>query len=274
MDFPSHIIDNARDMHALATEESELLKGKLAEAVQIQSLWRDYLAFVNKGWVMHLLALIEKEAPRLKNMRTESHPSIAMIEEAYRIAKDESERIIRRYPTFLQEACRTANLPLDSDSPHPHYTFEKKFFSLEIDERKKTARLSDNEGRLAELPADIDAVVETVLREHKRTFGRPFDSKRFLKQLRLQYSAILKKQNRQDGTSIPIRHITHRLGKNLKGFRTDEFLVDLSRLAEEGPTEIDGRRLDLQQTKDTNQGMLLHGAAGRGYIGFIVFQET
>jgi hypothetical protein len=261
-------------MHASSREQSRLLKVKLEEATRVENLWNEYLNFISKGWVMHLLALVEKEAPTFKKMRADSHPVIPTLEEAYRIAKDESERIIRRYPAFLEEACRKANLSLDSDSPHPHYTLMSKFFHLEIDDRKKTARLSDHEGRLAELPADVDPVVETVLREHKRIFDRPFDGKKFLKRLRLQYKAIVKKQNQQDGASIPIRHITHRLGKNVKGFRTDEFLVDLSHLAERGPIEIDGRRLDLQQTKDINQGMLLHGTAARGYIGFVVFKEA
>lgn len=274
MDFSPHIIDAAREMHAVAREESRLLKAKIEEATRVENLWNEYLNFVSKGWVMHLLVLVEKEAPTLKNMRMESHPAIPVIEEAYRIAKEESERIIRRYPAFLEEACRKANLSLDSDSPHPRYTLTSKFFHLEIDDRKKTARLSDHEGRLAELPADVDAVIETILRENKRIFDRPFDGKKFLKQLRMQYKAIVKKQNQQDGASIPIRHITQRLGKNVKSFRTDEFLVDLSHLAEKGPIEIDGRRLDLQQTKDTNQGMLLHGTAGRGYIGFVVFKEA
>ena len=274
MNFPSHIIDAAREMHASSREESRLLKAKLEEATRVENLWNEYLTFVSKGWVMHFLALVEKESAKLKNMRMENHPAVPAIEEAYRIAKEESERIIRRYPAFLEEACREANVSLDSDSPHPRYTLANKFFHLEIDDRKKTARLSDHEGRLAELPADVDAVVETILREHKRNFDRPFDGKKFLKRLRMQYKAIVKKQNQQDGASIPIRHITQRLGKNVKGFRTDEFLVDLSRLAEKGPLEIDGRRLDLQQTKDTNQGMLLHGAAGRGYVGFIVFKEV
>lgn len=86
--------------------------------------------------------------------------------------------------------------------------------------------------------------------------------------------AIIKKENWSDGYSIPIRRITHRLGKNEKGFRTDVFIIQLSRLIEKGPTEIDGRRLDLQQTKDTNQGIHLHGIAGRGYIGYITFKEV
>src|SRR5262249_14103360 len=139
---------------------------------------------------------------------------------------------------------------------------------------KRTARLSNHEGRLAEIPADIAAVVEAIQQEQKRVFGRAFNGAKFLKLLRAQYKAVVTKEKQTDGASVPIRQITRRLGKNAKGFRTDEFLVDLSRLAEQGPFEIDGRRLDLQQTKDTSQGMLLHGAAARGYVGFVVFKEA
>ncbi len=95
-----------------------------------------------------------------------------------------------------------------------------------------------------------------------------------LSKLRHQYLAIVRRDKESDGASIPIRNLTSRLGKNEKGFRTDEFLIDLSRLVESDHLEIDGRRLDLQQTKDAHQGMLLHGAAGRGYIGFITFRKV
>jgi len=151
---------------------------------------------------------------------------------------------------------------------------EKGFFRLEIDESKRLAKLSNYEGRLAEISADIEAVVEVILREHERIFGRPYDGNKFLKQLRMQYKAVIKKESLKDGESVPIRHITRRLGKNKKGFRTDEFLIDLSRLTVKGPFDIDNRKLDLQQTKDTNQGMLLFGAEKRGYIGFIKFREV
>jgi hypothetical protein len=207
-------------------------------------------------------------------MKSERHPVIPHIEEASCLAREEAQRIMRRFPALLEEASRKDSLPLDSDSRHPKYRFERGFFQLEIDETKRMARLSDHEGRLAEIPADVQAIVEIINREHKRIFGRKFNGNKFLKNLRTQYKAVLKKEKKSDGSSVPIRHITRRLGKNKKGFRTDEFLVDLSQLAEKGPLEIDGRRLDLQQTKDTNQGMLLYGAAARGYIGFIVFKEV
>lgn len=178
-------------------------------------------------------------------MRAENHPAISFIEEAYRLAREESERTLRRYPALLEEACRAAGLALDMDSPHPKYSLKHGFFRLEIDEKKRLARLSDYEGRLAEHPADIQAVVETIQKEHHRIFSRTFNGQKFLKSLRSQYKAVLKKENLTDGASVPIRHITRRLGKNVKGFRTDEFLVDLSRLAEKGPFEVEGRRLDL-----------------------------
>ena len=274
MNFSNNITDAFREIHTASMEETRILKLKAEESAKLESLWGELVKFTTKGWTIHFLALIEKESPRLKNMRAESHPAIPMIEEAFRIAKEESDRIILHYASLIEEACRSAGLSIDSDSRHPRYTFDSKFFLLEIDERKQSARLSDNEGRLAELPADIEAVIELIRREHKRVFDRPYDGMKFLRQLRTYYLAALKKENLRDGASIPIRRITQRLGKNVKGFRTDEFLLDLSRLAENGPLEIRGRRLDLQQTRDTNQGILLHGAAGRGYIGFIMFKEV
>lgn len=274
MEFPREIMDQIRDLHGIAKVEVQQLRAEAEQAAQAERIWNDFGRFLAKGWVFHVLALTKKETPRLKKMREENHPAIPSIEEAYRLAKEESGRILRRFPAIIEEACQAVDLALDSDSRHPKYNLERSFFRIEIDEKKCMVCLSNHEGRLAELPADVPAIVETIQREHQRIFGRSFNGVKFLKTLRAQYLAILKKEKQADGTSVPIRHITRRLGKNKRGFRTDEFLVDLSRLSEKGPFEIGGRRLDLQQTKDTNQGMLLHGAAGRGYVGFVVFKEA
>lgn len=274
MAFPQEIIDQARELDGAAKAEVLRLKTEANTAAKAEKVWAACYAFLTKGWALHFLSLIEKEAARLKKMGAENHPSIPSIEEAYRLAKEEADRITRRFPGLLEEACHNAEFSLDPDSRHPKYNLEQGFFRIEIDDTKRTARLSDHEGRLAELPADIQAIMETIQHEHKRIFGRSFSGFKFLRTLRSQYKAIIKKDKQTDGSSVPIRHITRRLGKNKKGFRTDEFLVDLSRLVEKGLFEIDGRRLDLQQTKDTNQGMLLHGAAARGYIGFVVFKEV
>lgn len=274
MDFAVEIVDQIRELHAEAKADTQRLKAEAEAAAQAEKAWAELHTFLDKGWTLHLLALLEKEAPRLKKMRAENHPAIPAIEDAYRRAKEERDRIFRRFPSLLEEAFANSDSSIDPTSRHPKYTLETGFFRLEIDEKKQTARLSDHEGRLAEIRADVEAIVETVRKERQRIFERKYNAKKFLQSLRSQYKAIIKEEKQPDGSSVPIRHITRRLGKNVKGFRTDEFLVDLSRLAQDGPFEIDGRRLDLQQTKDTNQGMLLHGAAGRGYVGFIVFKEA
>lgn len=274
MEFPSEIVDGIRELHSSVKVTLQQLSAEAEEVTRTERVWADLERFVAKGWALHVLDLVEEEAPRLRRMRADNNPAVPLIEKAYSLAKEESGVTLRRYPALLEEACRTGGLVIDSDSRHPRYSFQRGFFRLEIDEKKRRARLSDHEGRLAEHPADVQAVVETVQREHQRVFGRAFNGPKFLKTLRRHYNAVLNKEQQADGASVPIRRITRRLGKNVKGFRTDEFLVDLSRLAENGPFDIDGRRLDLQQTKDTNQGMLLHGATARGYIGFIVFKEV
>ena len=274
MEFPQEVIDYARDQLGTAQERTKQIKLQLEEALKTERAWDDFVRFVSRNWFMHTLDLLDKQASVFGKLEAVEPRATSVLENVRFIAKTATDDIIRRYPTHLEEAFRKANLPLDSDSRHPRYTLENRFFFLEIDEKKRIAKLSDHEGRLAELPADVGAIVGIIQQEHRRIFGQTFDGKKFLKQLRMQYLAVINKENQRDGASIPIRRITSRLGKNVKGFRTDEFLLNLSRLTEKGPLEIDGRRLDLQQTKDTSQGMLLHGAAGRGYIGFIVFKEV
>lgn len=274
MEYPIEIVDGIREAHSQVLLQAQRLRAEVEEAARIERIWADLEQFVVKGWALHVAELLEREAPRLKTMGAEHSQAAPLIGKSLRLAREESDRILRRYPALLEEACCANNLFLESISRHPKYSLEGGFFRLEIDEKRRMARLSDYEGPLAEHPADVQAVVETIQKEHQRIFGRSFDGPKLLKNLRAQYKAVLKKEGQSDGASVPIRHITRRLGKNVKGFRTDEFLVDLSRLAEKGPFEIDGRRLDLQQTKDTNQGMLLHGAEARGYVGLIVFREV
>lgn len=269
--LPESLLKDIRNLSESATEKANKLKAEAKEADRVKKVLADIDSLLNKGWYLHILELMDKETSLLKKMRTEDHPAIPSLE---KIANDQADILKRNFPDYLEKSWTDSNPSLDRTSRHPRYTFEGGFFQLDVDDKKGIAHLSDYEGKLDEFPADIGAVIDAVQREHKRIFGRTFDGKKFLSKLRSQYLAVVKKEKVSDGDSIPIRHITRRLGKNQKRFRTDEFLVDLSRLVEKGPTEIKGRKLDLQQTRDTNQGMLLLGAAGRGYIGFILFKEV
>ena len=273
--FPEQSADAVRELTAKARQKAKILKAEAEEASRIQKVWDDLTFWMAENWFLHILDLMRREAELLKKMRAENDPAVPALESVYQVAKENAEAQWRRFVNNLDAACAAAQLPLDRESSrHPRYTFEKGFIHLEVDDYKRLAKLSDYEGELDQFPADVPAIVQAVKREHKRLFSRPFDGAKFLQKLRRGYLAVLAKQKEPDGTSLPLRRITARLGKNEDKFRTDEFLLDLSRLVERGPAEQEGYRFELQQTKDTNQGMLLHGAAGQGYIGFIVFRKV
>lgn len=257
-----------------ARRRAEQLQGEWQAADNLSVFWQTLTGYIAKSWVCHIQDYLEREKERLRQWRTEGHPAINVIENLYREAKSAADKAMLSFPSDLERACVESKLPIDRTSREPHYTFQNGFLELDIDTGKHLGHVKDREAKLATVPADIDAVIEVVRTEHQRLFQRPFDGEKFLRKLRLQYLAVIKKEGLKDGEALPIRRITHRLGKNEKGFHTDEFLVDMSRLAEQGPLQVDDVRLDLQQTKDTNQGMLLHGVTSRGYIGFIVFRKA
>ncbi len=272
--FGGDALESIRDLLTDARARAKELRTEAERAEHIRHVWDDLLIFVDRGWFLHVQDLMDRERNLLHQLREQNHPALDRLEHIYRTAKQEGVSILKRFPSHLEGASSSAGLSIDRESRHPRYSFDDKFFQLEIDDRKGTARLSDHEGQLVELPADVWAVIETVQRERARVMERPFNGEQFIAKLRHQYLAIVAKDGLADGDAVPIRRITARLGKNEKGFRTDEFLIDLSRLVEQGTTEINSYALELQQTKDTSQGMLLHGASGRGYVGYIKFRRS
>lgn len=175
------------------------------------------------------------------------------------------------FPSRIDKECEKSGIHLDRTSRHPRYTLKNGFLSLTVDENRHEAKLGTRESVLETIGMDIPLIVSSLSAHCQRLFGRKKDNKRFIRQLLRQYQAVIKKEKKGEGDSVSIRSITRRLGKNLKGFRVDEFAVDLSNLVTEGPTEIDGYVLDLSHTRDERQGMFLLGHEGRGAIGFIRF---
>lgn len=190
-----------------------------------------------------------------------------------KMTQDILQRIFKWYPEALERVFDSEKLPLDMTSRHPVYTFQKGFLELRI-ENDGIANISDSEGRLARFPGDIKVVVEKVREELSRLFERPFDGESFLRDLWNCYCSILQEENLCEGRRVPIRQLAARVSALKKDYQLDEFVVDLSRLAREGPVQIDGRRLELQHTRDTEQGMLLHDVDTVGYVGFILFEEV
>ena len=272
--FPETVREAVAQVAGQLGKRAEALQAQADEAARGYDVWKRLSDHIGHGWSLHVLQTLRKHRQLVESIVTGRPELAAALHEIQSAAEQHSRLTIQRYPMLMEQFSNARGLTLDRTSRHPIYTFEDGFFKLAIDERNGTASLSDHEGALAEVSADVEAVLQTVEAEHKRVFARQFDGPKVLKRLRQQYIGVAAKEGRTDGDPIPIRHITRRLGKNAKGFRTDEFLVDLSRLLKAGPLEIDGRRLDLQQTKDTSQGMLLHGISASGYIGFVLFRRV
>ena len=271
--FADSLLSLSQEQKSITNHDAQRIRSEYEKAEKIKKFWEELYTLLQNGWTLHILAIMEKESGLLEELKNINHPSITALEEINKVAKENAGKIkFYLFPNELDKAFNQANLPLDRNSAHPNYRFEGGFFELHINEQKRTARLSNYENtKLFEIAADIEPIVEACQREHKRIFARQFDNKKFLKKLRKLYLTILKEDKLQDGSSIAIRRITTRLSKNEKGFRTDEFLIELSHLVSQKQVEIDGRKLDCQQTKDTDRGMYLHIEPKR-YIGSILFR--
>lgn len=250
----------------LASTSDDLAK----QLITVYEFASQLSAYMSDAWWLHAIKLIEEQGEKLPNLpfiSTDHEKQMVLREHAREMSKQEQ----RRFPKLFEEACQHANIPLD-DSPHPRYTCDNHFIKITIDESKRTAKIENHESELLTLPMDIAAIVHQLTAIRKRLFDREFDAVDFIEKLLLDYKSIAATEKLKEGEAIRIRNITKRRGKNIKGFRVDEFSVDLSRLLQHGMTTTkEGYRLRLEQTKNTNQGMLLPG--GHGYIGFIRFER-
>lgn len=252
------------------------LQGKLEKARKLQRLLGDLVRYRDNAWPLHIKAACDRECDFLKRLREQSHPAIAPIETLYRDAKVESENAIQELPGQIDCLAKAEGLLLDRlQSRHPRYLFQEDgFIEVRIDDNKRMARISTREVRLADIPADAGAITGTVKTEAERLFGRRFSGSRLLASLRAAYLAMVKTKKLRDGDPIPIREVFAQMAKKTKNYKKDEFLVDLSKLVNEGPAETKDYRFELQQTKDTTEGMLLLGPAGRGMINLLVFKKS
>jgi hypothetical protein len=262
----------AAEHAARAVEEQ---KACMDELKREKRFLDELLSHHEKGWVLHIKAPCEKEADLLRRLRDSGHPCIQLVEEIYRDAKKQAAMVVNMIPSNIERLGKDRQIEIDRKSRHPRYFFGfEGFIEAKVDDQKYTATVSTREGRLGTMAADPAAILDVVEVEKKRLFERKYTGSKFLADLRRAYGDVVKGRNdAKDGDPIPIREIYGEMAKKAKGYKRDEFLVDLSALIEEGPAETSGECFDLQQTKDTKEGMLLLGAAGRGMVNLLVFKK-
>jgi hypothetical protein len=211
----------------------------------------------------------------LENSADERWPALG---DLFRRAQDQARQAIRRFPAEFEQACTQAKLKLDSTSRHPRYTV-RNFIVIEVDDSRLQAKITPRDGELVEIPTDVSAIVQHLVREDRRLFDREFDAQTFLRSLFTAYRAALKGDEREGspkrlGEEVPLRRVTHRMSKNLTRFASDEFNIDLATALREKEPMVEGYQLHLQHTRNTRQGMLLYGMEGSGYVGFISFRKV
>jgi len=250
------------------------LKSLLESVTRIEKTVTDLLAALSSQRVFWALDLLEKEGQTLADYLTsQGLPSLG---ELTKQLEESARKAWLDYPKMLEEQCRRESLVLDPRSRHPNYKFANGFLLVRVKKQGNTviAVLESNERKIAEFPADVEIVVERVKKEEERLFGRSYDGFQLLRTIKRHYLELLEERGQPDGSPVPMKELASRITKAQRGYRPDEFIVDLSRLAREGPFEIDARRLELQGTRDDMKGVLLHGLRNLGYVGSLKFAEV
>ncbi len=262
-----------------ATNTVNELQAQLTEAKRLKVLLDALKSFKERSLPLHVKALCDKESAFLKGLGGKNHPAIPAIRELYGEMNSRGSNAIRDIPGDLEKLAKTEGLTIDfSRSGHPKYCFESGgLIEVEVQDKKLEAKVSTREGVLAKIPADAAAIIEIVKQEKKRLFDRPFAGSRLLADMRSAYTMALKSKKAADGDPVPLREVFDLMNRKIstrKGYKSDEFLVDLSKLVLEGPGETKGYRFELQQTKDVQEGMLPLGEAGRGMVNLLIFKKT
>lgn len=259
---------------ASALEQLEAAKAALEAAETRAAFWQRLSEYADKAWSVHMWDFLDSEVALLTRMRAEQDPAMPLLERLYSAARERSRADLRDFPALVETKAKHAGLGLNLEhSRHPVYYFHGRFFKAEVNETKRRVRLSTSEGMLAEMPADVSALLERVGEEERRVFGRRVTARGFMARVRKAYSAELKASSEQMGASIPIRRVMRRLQRTSKGFRRDEFVADLAQLVRDDRTAVDGFVMDLQQIKSATEGVLLPGLESRGYVGYMTFRR-
>jgi hypothetical protein len=259
-------------------QDAERQRNDAERAVRDATRWHNLCMTVRqslkKHWWVSVIRTLQHESDFLRAQRGSSHAEVELFESIYRAARQQADGIMASFPSLVAEECSRHKLTLDETSRHPRYTFANGFVTVEVRESSYSAVIAPRDGEKVEIGADPEAVVEKLLSEKRRLLERPFNESKFLHRLYNHYRAIARDKKVAEGEPVPIRRITARMSRDIEKFSIDEFNVDLGRVVQKGDASVEGKVLELSQTRDTNSGMLLYGLESRGYIGFIAFKEV
>lgn len=258
---------------ASALKEANDARASLEAAERAQAFWEVLVGHIERGERGGALFHLDTNRDYVSSLSSSGDPIArdleALRQDAHSYVSSTANSLGRTFP----DEARGAGLVIDSTSRHPRYTFQNGFVQVEFDEKRLLATLKCRDGDEKQYGIDLDVVVNALKSEISRLFARDFNPEPFLSRLFTAYAAVLRADKLPEGTEVPIRRVTHRLSKNSNRFAMDEFNVDLAQAMQTGHSTVEGRQLHLNHTRNTRQGMLLHGLEQGGYVGFISFKR-
>lgn len=257
---------------ALARAETARARVTLEAANLAEVFWTQLVGHLGRNEQGSVLLHLNRSTEFLKSLKSVDGEILEQLDQLRNSATASARETATKFGRLFPNAARDTGMRIDPSSRHPKYTFYNGFIRVELDEKKLVARVQSREGEELEYGLDLEVIIAALKAETSRIFERELNPEPFLRSLHRAYTAVLRSDKLSDGTEVPIRRVSNRLGKNLSKFATDEFNVDLARLVQSGHTSVEGRQLHLNHTRNTRQGMLLHGLEQGGYVGFISFK--
>jgi hypothetical protein len=247
-----------------ADAEVERLKAALSQAQALSRFLRRLDEHLAAGHASEALRSLEANGKMLQSVER-------FDASAYRdigsLASELRERVSTAYRdlvTAFPGAVAAAGIELDASSRHPRYTLFDGLIEVRFERARFETRVIPRDGRRAVMGIDLPVVVAHIVRERERLLDRPFDPVATLARLTDAYRTVVEKP----GDSAPIKQLISQLAQD-KGFRADEFNVDLSRLVRDGHSR---GRLRLENTRDAAKGVLLWQLDQRGYYGYLAVE--
>ena len=256
-----------------AAQQVETARQQLERAQHTHRFWEALTGFIRKDYPSQALLLLRQESDFIRRFPASEAHVVERLRLLYGELESKAHSVASGLGRSFPAAAREGGIQIDGTSRHPKYTFNQGFLKLDLDERDLSAKLTPRDGQPILTGLDVSLVLDNIRSEQRRLFERELDAEIFLRSIYTAYSAVLRSEGRQDGDEVPLRRVTNRLAKNLNRFAPDEFNVDLSRLVQQGSLAVDGRRLQLNHTRNQRQGMLLNGLKSGGYVGFISFKS-
>ena len=259
------LLDWVKAREEAATREEAEAQALLNRAARTHRFWRSAATNLASGLVVSALT----ECVRVRGRVAEDFApdDLARVADLVEWLRPQVRDALNELPRRLPAELRLRGLQLDSAARHPRYTLEDGFVSINIDPAKPLARIVIRDGVTRLAPADAAAIADVAAATHSRLFRR---TDRWVDPERLMaaYRSVLRTRGLAAGEDVTLASIRDALRPGKFPLPGDEFNVDLSWTLGEA-ARPGGMRVVVSNTRDTDQGLLLHGMEQSGYLGYL-----